>query len=258
MFCKKCGNPLADDAAFCEKCGTPVADSAPAAPEASAPGAFPEATVTASAAPESRPDCHAGSCPGCRAGSPRRTCPVPGGAAAPAGAAVNNAAPPAGKKKTGLIIGIIVAIVVIICILLAVLLGGGGGGNNNPATGGNDVSNPGTGISNIASDSIVGKWTLTATIDSENDNEVTPIFSDDAWVEFESNGSATLRISSDLVYDCTWSYDSEMTAALDEGTAYAMECSELPNFTAAITEISGEDGLFIIIPGLQYGMFFQR
>ena len=257
MFCKKCGNPLADDAAFCEKCGTPVADSAPAAPEASAPGAFPEATVTASAAPEAAPTATPESAPAA-APVPPAGGPVPGGAAAPAGAAVNNAAPPAGKKKTGLIIGIIVAIVVIICILLAVLLGGGGGGNNNPATGGNDVSNPGTGISNNASDPIVGKWTLAATIDSENDNEVTPIFSDDAWVEFESNGSATLRISSDLVYDCTWSYDSEMTAALDEGTAYAMECSELPNFTAAITEISGEDGLFIIIPGLQYGMFFQK
>ena len=257
MFCKKCGSPLSDNAAFCEKCGTPVADGASAAPETAAPGAFPEATVSASAAPEAAPTAAPEAAP-TAAPVPPAGGPVPGGAAAPAGAVVNNATSPAGKKKTGLIIGIIVAIVVIICILLAVLLGGGGGGNNNPAATGNDISNPGTGISNNASDPIVGKWTLAATIDSENDNEVTPIFSDDAWVEFESNGSATLRISSDLVYDCTWSYDSEMTAALDEGTAYAMECSELPDFIASITEICGEDGLFIIISGLQYGMFFQR
>ena len=38
MFCKKCGNEVADNATFCNKCGAPVAATAAAAPVATPAG----------------------------------------------------------------------------------------------------------------------------------------------------------------------------------------------------------------------------
>ena len=38
MFCKKCGNEVADNATFCNKCGAPVAATAAAAPVAAPTG----------------------------------------------------------------------------------------------------------------------------------------------------------------------------------------------------------------------------
>lgn len=251
MFCKKCGAELAPDAAFCEKCGTPVAAPAPAdvppAPPVSEPVQAPAADPAAVNPAASAADAGTSANPAAPAGDPW----APASTTAPTGAPVNPpdpAAPngfaqaipmtpaPAKKSKRGLIIGIVIAVVVILIIILAVVGLSGGGGGAEP---------------------VIGEWEMFAIIDNENTDNITPVPSGSGSIEFESNGDLTLIIDGDP-YTGTWEHDSDLTERLDDARGYTIDFDDLPNGSVSLTEVSGEDTVLLLIPGISYGMSFQK
>ncbi len=144
------------------------------------------------------------------------------------------APPPQQKSKKPLIIGIIVAVLAVLVIGCFALSAAGGGGDS----------------------AIVGKWDLTATIDGD---DVVPISRGLGYIEFKSNGTVLLYLGEDTNYSGTYEKNDELTGRVDSSKgAYDLKLDSLPDGVASISEINGEDGLFVIIPGVKYGMFFQK
>lgn len=142
--------------------------------------------------------------------------------------------PPQQKSKKPLIIGIIIAVIAVVVIGCFALGAAGGGGDSQ----------------------IVGKWDLTATIDGD---DVTPISRGLGYIEFKSNGTVTLSLGDDATYSGTYEKNDELASRVDGSKgAYDVMLDSLPDGVASISEIQGEDGLFLLIPGVQYGMFFQK
>lgn len=159
---------------------------------------------------------------------------VPPAAPVPPTMSTAPAAAPAQKSKKPLIIGIIVAVIAVVLIGCFALGGSGGGGNNN----------------------IVGTWDLTATIDGD---DVTPISRGLGYIEFKSNGTVTLSLGADATYTGTYEKNNDLTDRVDSSKgAYDLNLTSLPSGVASISEINGKDGLFVIIPGVKYGMFFEK
>ena len=282
MFCKKCGAELPSDAVFCEKCGAPVSAPAPAdAPPAAAPAnepvqnaAFPGGTETPAAGPVPS-DIPQGTPAAAPTSSdiPQGTPPAsPVSSDIPQGTPYAPAAPAAPKKsKKGLIVGIVAVVVILLIILLAVF--GLGGGKNNDggndgggaATAGDDSGaninddNDGSGFGGFGggSDPIIGEWELFALIDNNNTDDITAVPSGNGSLICESDYSCTLTITTDSYYG-DWEQNPELTDRLDDATGYTIDFDDLPDGSVSLTEISGEDTVLLLIPGIDYGMAFQK
>ena len=106
-------------------------------------------------------------------------------------------------------------------------------------------------------DPIIGEWELFAIIDNENTDNITAVPSGSGSIEFEANGDLTLIIDGDP-YTGTWEQDSDLTERLDDATGYSIDFDDLPEGSVSLTEVSGEDTVLLLIPGISYGMSFQK
>ena len=70
-------------------------------------------------------------------------------------------------------------------------------------------------------------------------------------------GTATLTITTDSYYG-DWEQNPELTDRLDDATGYTIDFDDLHDGSVSLTEISGEDTVLLLIPGIDYGMAFQK
>ena len=113
------------------------------------------------------------------------------------------------------------------------------------------------GSSGGGTDPIIGEWELFAIIDNENTDNITAVPSGSGSIEFEASGDLTLIIDGDP-YTGTWEQDSDLTERLDDATGYSIDFDDLPEGSVSLTEVSGEDTVLLLIPGISYGMSFQK
>lgn len=222
MFCKKCGTELAADAAFCEKCGTPVSSTIP--PAAESPVSEPSVPAQDAAnQPLTGQDATE---------QPTAEQPVQ---SADAPETSSPAAPEKKKSKKGLIIGIIIAVIAVICIGCFAL----GGSADSP-------------------DPIIGKWTMIAYADQDNDNEIIPLSSSTGfYVEFREDHTVTLYLTEESKGEGTWETYPELSEKNDGNPAYKLNLDGLPQTVASMSEVDGKTTVFILMTGMSYGMIFQ-